>query len=90
MSTDHHRSRRPSWECRSCGSLWPCAPARSALTEEFRQFPTVLRLYLAAQMVDAIEDLRRGGGPVPADLYGRFCGWAADTPDGQGAGARAC
>jgi hypothetical protein len=61
-----------------CGFAWPCPTARADLLAEFRAFPSVLRIYLAAQMTDAIDDLMSHGATVPADLYGRFLGWTGD------------
>ncbi|MEU4243389.1 hypothetical protein [Actinoplanes sp. NPDC026619] len=76
MADQEHLSVRPGWQCQVCSAPWPCSTARTDLRVEYRRFPTVLRIYLAAQMCAAIDDMRCAGGPVPDDLYLRFLGWA--------------
>lgn len=68
-----HNPGRPSWDCRACGQPWPCAPAREAMSSEFKNFPTVLRIYLVAQMTDAARDV---SGIQPPELYARFLDWS--------------
>jgi hypothetical protein len=68
-----HLAARPSWLCRDCRSSWPCPAARRDLTIEFRQFPSVLTIYLSALLYEAARDL----GTMP-DLYDRFVLWARD------------
>jgi hypothetical protein len=70
-----HLSGRPDWDCRSCGRPWPCANAKADLLAEFRKFPSVLRIYMSAQMYEALNDLTSHGEPAPADLYERFLSW---------------
>jgi hypothetical protein len=76
-----HLGERPLWTCRLCGDPWPCAEARRELLAEFRRFPSVLKIYMTAQMVDAVTDLGSGDGEPPRDLYARFLSW---LPAGTG------
>ena len=70
-----HLHDRPAWDCRVCRNPWPCANAKADLLEEFRSFPSVLTIYLSAQMYDALGDLTSHGEPPPPDLYERFLSW---------------
>ncbi len=83
MSTNpgpEHLSDRPRWLCRVCGHPWPCTDARETLLREYRAFPSLLRIYLSAQMYHAMEDLTdHGGGPLP-NLYERFLAWTRPHP----------
>ncbi|ATO86552.1 hypothetical protein ACWT_7137 [Actinoplanes sp. SE50] len=74
-----HVSERPEWNCRACGRPWPCSTARGTLLHEYRAFPSLLRIYLSAQMYDALEDMIIDGAP-PLNLYQRFLGWAWTDP----------
>ena len=78
-----HLHRRPDWGCRICGRPWPCAAARGDLLEEFRVFPSVLALYMSAQMYDAVRDLIGGDQPLPEDLYERFLSWLGTGAERQ-------
>jgi hypothetical protein len=70
-----HIGQRPSWDCLACAQPWPCAIAKGELGAEFRNIPSVLTIYMSAQMFDAADDfMARGAGP-PADLYERFLSW---------------
>ncbi|GAA2623019.1 hypothetical protein GCM10010436_29400 [Paractinoplanes durhamensis] len=71
-----HLHGRPDWDCRTCQQPWPCANAKANLLVEFRKFPSVLTIYLSAQMYDAMGDLTSHGEPMPTDLYDRFLTWA--------------
>lgn len=64
-----HLPQRPTWMCGNCGLPWPCGAAKARLVAEFVDMPTVLRVYLAAQLGDAAVDLHD-----PA-LHARFLGW---------------
>ncbi|KHD73176.1 hypothetical protein MB27_36755 [Actinoplanes utahensis] len=75
-----HLSDRPDWLCRACGHPWPCPEARACLLSEYRAFPSLLRIYLSAQMYDALEDLTAHGTPPPLNMYERFLSWARPTP----------
>ena len=66
-----HLPQRPAWDCRACGRLWPCPPAREHLAGELS--PTYRLIYLAALYADAAEDLP--GVPL-VKLWRRFVGWA--------------
>ena len=70
-----HLHGRPTWDCRACGGPWPCANAKTGLAMEFQRFPSVLAIYMAAQMHDALLDLTACGAPPPPDLYERFLAW---------------
>ena len=70
-----HLHGRPTWDCRTCGGPWPCANAKTGLATEFQRFPSVLAIYMAAQMHDALLDLTACGAPPPPDLYERFLAW---------------
>jgi hypothetical protein len=70
-----HLHGRPTWECRTCGDPWPCANAKAALAAEFRGFPSVLAIYMTAQLHDALRDLTANGAEAPPDLYDRFLAW---------------
>ncbi|GAA0550320.1 hypothetical protein GCM10010172_35470 [Paractinoplanes ferrugineus] len=76
VKSAEHLCNRPSWNCRVCGRPWPCANARANMLAEFRTFPTVLAIYLSAQMYDALGDIQARGEPAPPDLYERFVSWA--------------
>jgi hypothetical protein len=76
VESAEHLYRRPSWQCQVCGQPWPCAGARGRMLDEFRMFPTVLAIYLASQLYDALGDIQSRGQPVPPDLYERFVAWA--------------
>ena len=83
MSTKHqsdHLSDRPGWLCRACGHPWPCPDARAGLLREYRAFPSLLRIYLSAQMYDAMEDMTTHGDPSPLNLYERFLSWTRTSP----------
>jgi hypothetical protein len=73
-----HLHDRPGWNCRTCRQPWPCDTAKANLLAEFRDFPSVLTIYLSAQMYDAMGDLTPNGGPVPAGLYERFLSWTRE------------
>lgn len=73
-SHGEHIAVRPSWECRRCGDPWPCTNAKAALLVEFRLFPSVLAIYMSAQMDDASRDFVTHGDQ-PTDFYERFMSW---------------
>ncbi|RKR87449.1 hypothetical protein BDK92_1725 [Micromonospora pisi] len=75
-----HLPLRPLWICRIDAYPWPCADARLDLTSGFRDRTVNLTLFLAAQYVDALNDLHTidptlGPPPDPRVLYERFLGW---------------
>lgn len=70
-----HLYGRPSWDCRICGRPWPCANAKACLAAEFRGLPSVLAIYMSAQMHDALMDLTAHGAEAPSNLYERFLAW---------------
>ncbi|MET8257381.1 flavin reductase [Micromonospora sp. NPDC005205] len=67
-----HLAIIPAWICAGCGADWPCHTRRRELQAEYHGAPVSLALYLAAQLVDAAQDLAH----VPAGhLHCRFLGW---------------
>jgi hypothetical protein len=74
-----HVAARPTWDCRNCGNPWPCATAKTDLLHEFRYFPSVLAIYMTAQMCEALDDLTFSAGSPPSDLYERFMSWQHPT-----------
>ena len=70
-----HVGERPSWDCSACARPWPCANAKERLLTEFRGFPSVLTIYMSAQMCEAMLDLTAHGVDPPTDLYERFLAW---------------
>ncbi|WP_405430852.1 flavin reductase [Micromonospora sp. NBC_00617] len=69
--TRHHPIRH-TWACGDCGMDWPCQTRRGELLMEHRRARVSLALYLAAQLVEATQDLIH----VPAGrLHYRFLGW---------------
>ncbi|GIF18552.1 hypothetical protein BJ973_008487 [Actinoplanes tereljensis] len=71
-----HLHGRPDWDCRSCRQPWPCASAKANLLVEFRRYPSVLTIYLAGQMYEALGDMLARGETAPPDIYERFLSWA--------------
>lgn len=65
-----HLPDRPSWDCRLCGSAWPCGPAREHLLRHYTR--TWVAIYASAQLSTAILDLPT---TTPARLYDRFLSW---------------
>jgi len=88
----NHVGQRPSWDCAACGQSWPCANAKDMLLTEFRGCPSVLTIYMSAQLCEAVFDLTAHGTDPPTDLFDRFMSWvhlaATGTPAGD-ASARA-
>jgi hypothetical protein len=75
-ASTEHIAQRPSWDCRACTQPWPCANAKTDLLAEFQDFPSVLMIYMSAQMCEALNDLTAHGALAPPDLYDRFITWA--------------
>ena len=69
--TTHHPVT-PTWICGGCGADWPCQTRRRELRAEYDRASVSLALYLAAQFVDAAENL---GGLSAGHLHRRFLGW---------------
>ncbi|MFI1989341.1 hypothetical protein [Actinoplanes sp. NPDC020271] len=74
-----HLHERPNWDCHACGRPWPCPTAQARLLYEYRAFPSLLRIYLSAQMYDALQDMVIDGGK-PVNLHDRFLAWAWHEP----------
>jgi hypothetical protein len=70
-----HEPGRPSWDCGACGEPWPCPPARESLATEMCGHPTVLNLYMSAQLAQAADDLAATYRSMPPNLVERFTGW---------------
>lgn len=79
-----HEPRRPLWHCRGCpGQPWPCGIARLRLKAEFEGAPVGLAIYMAAQLMVALEDLHKLNPqpePDPRVLFRRFVAWTAREP----------
>jgi hypothetical protein len=75
-----HLHDRPHWRCRACGHPWPCTSARTNLLEEYRAYPSLLKVYLSSQMYDALDDFTATGDPPPLNLYERFLSWTRNRP----------
>jgi hypothetical protein len=74
-----HLHERPNWNCRACSRPWPCLTAQTRLLYEYRAFPSLLRIYLSAQMYEALQDMVIEG-EKPLNLYDRFLAWARFDP----------
>ncbi len=71
-----HLPLRPGWLCAVCSADWPCAAAKAVLTEQYVHNYTALRIYLAQQYWEAIDDSARLGGiKIITRLRDRFLGW---------------
>ncbi|GAA4589962.1 hypothetical protein BJY16_009073 [Actinoplanes octamycinicus] len=70
-----HTWERPSWECRSCGSAWPCEPARAILAAEADRVS--LALYMSGHLEQAVVDLPRR---PPHEMFDRFLRWTHVRP----------
>ena len=79
-SGSEHLHGTPSWNCRTCEQPWPCPRARADLSEEFRHFPSVLTVYMAAQMQEALSSMAAEKRQAPQDLYKRVLAWIRHTP----------
>lgn len=69
-----HLHDRPHWRCRVCAQPWPCPAAKACLLTEYRAFPSLLKIYLSAQMYDALDDCI-AQGQTAENLYERFLAW---------------
>ncbi|GIE84132.1 hypothetical protein Areg01_17800 [Actinoplanes regularis] len=49
------------------------------MLHEYRAFPSLLRIYLSAQMYEALEDMVIDG-ETPLNLHARFLAWAWRKP----------
>ena len=81
---DEHIGDRPAWRCRACAQPWPCSHAKNQLRAEFREFPSVLNIYMSGQMLDAARDFAASGSGIPPDLYARFLAWIRPGPGETG------
>jgi hypothetical protein len=80
-----HTPTRPGWRCAACLEQWPCPPAKTDLAEEYRGQLTALRIYIAGQLWNAIDDaMLTDLGPSPCGLRERFLDWV-DRLDRGGA-----
>lgn len=72
-----HIASRPDWNCRECGTEWPCGTAKKEITAEYAHDRIAMCIYLATLMCEAIDDLIDTGDepPGPPDLYRRFLRW---------------
>lgn len=76
-STNMHVPSRPDWNCKApgCGEPWPCSTEKAALLETFKHARLTLRMYLASQMQEAINDAVRFPMGVDIEFWPRFLGW---------------
>ncbi len=65
-----HLAERPSWDCRTCGSPWPCVPARASLNVAMDR--VALAIYMWVSLEEAVQHL--SAEPVAA-LFERFIRW---------------
>lgn len=79
MTNREHLGSRPQWNCRVCDRAWPCDNAKARLLAEYRSFPSLLKIYLSAQMYEALDDLTANGESLP-NLYERFLAWTRREP----------
>lgn len=75
-----HLPLRPLWICRLVAQPWPCADARLALVDGFRDRTPSLTLLLASQFVEELGDLdtiapKLRAPPDSRVLDERFIGW---------------
>lgn len=73
-----HTAIRPLWICRTDAQPWPCAEARLALTQEYRDALVDLCVYLGLSLARATRELYQlnpSECPSPEAMHGRFIGW---------------
>jgi hypothetical protein len=70
MSAAEHTADRPSWDCRSCGTAWPCHQARKGLIIELDRVS--LAIFMWVNLEEAAFDLP---AEPPSGLFERFIGW---------------
>ncbi|MEV4275405.1 hypothetical protein [Actinoplanes xinjiangensis] len=63
-----------------CSRPWPCPEAQTRLLDEYEAYPSLLKIYLSAQMYEALDDLTVDGQSPPVDLYERFLAWTRTRP----------
>ena len=80
----NHAAQRPSWDCEACLQPWPCANAKELLLNEFSGYPSVLTIYMSAQLCEAVLDLTAHGAEAPLDLFDRFMSWVHLASAGTG------
>ncbi len=74
-----HTPSRPKWVCAACHGDWPCAPAKTHLSEEYEGAEGALLMYLGFVMWDAFDDglvpIGEDRHVVPPTLRERFIDW---------------
>ncbi|MET8249805.1 flavin reductase [Micromonospora sp. NPDC005197] len=68
----NHLPITPAWTCGGCDADWPCHTRRREMRAEYDEASVSLALYLAAQLVDAAQDLAHVRAGL---LHHRFLGW---------------
>jgi len=68
IQLDGHVPRRPTWNCKGCGSPWPCNSARKQLSSMPERR---LAAYLERKRVLAVIEADLS----PAEEYERFTSW---------------
>jgi hypothetical protein len=70
-----HAPARPAWDCRACGTPWPCGPAREELVRRTGG-GTALAIAGWAYLEEYVRD--QPSGP-PAAAFDRFLRWTRDA-----------
>ncbi|MFG1839116.1 hypothetical protein ACGFH8_11855 [Micromonospora sp. NPDC049175] len=67
-----HLPTRPTWDCGTCETPWPCDPARVRLAETYGDNRVSLSMYLASLLDAALVEMP----DTPAkELHERFVSW---------------
>ncbi|MFG1916256.1 flavin reductase [Micromonospora sp. NPDC048898] len=67
-----HLPSRPTWDCRTCETPWPCDPARVRLAETYGENRVSLSMYLASLLDAALVEMP---DTPAAELHERFVSW---------------
>ncbi|MEU4595357.1 DUF397 domain-containing protein [Micromonospora aurantiaca (nom. illeg.)] len=67
-----HQPARPIWDCRVCGQLWPCAPAKVRLAEAYSGDRQGLAIFMGSLYAAAVPE--QPGVPSGL-LYAQFVSW---------------
>ncbi len=70
-----HAAERPTWLCRDCGHLWPCATARQQLSDEMSGTELAINMY--GYLEQFIKD--RTCDYLSDGVFTRFVGWTHPT-----------
>ncbi|MFY1650156.1 flavin reductase [Solwaraspora sp. WMMB762] len=80
-----HIASRPHWNCRECGTEWPCESAKIEITADWANDRVGMCVYLATLMYEAIDDLLECDAEQlsPPDLYRRFLRWPDQVAESE-------